>query len=94
MALQNQANYMRTTLGIDEDILMAAKTLAKQLKSSEGQAVSQSLRKALSGEFSSPQPPGGLVTEAQTSTGFRPFPAGKGIITNDLVNNLRETEGI
>jgi len=44
---------MRTTLDIDEDILMAAKTLARQWNLSAGQVVSQLLRKALTDEFSS-----------------------------------------
>jgi hypothetical protein len=85
---------MRTTLDIDEDILMAAKSLARHRNLSAGQVVSQLLRKALTGEFSSSQPPAGLVSEGQTITGFRPFPAGKAIVTNDVVNNLRETESV
>jgi len=85
---------MRTTLDIDEDILMAAKSLARQRNLSAGQVVSQLLRKALTGEFSSSQPPEDLVSEGQTITGFRPFPAGKTIVTNDVVNNLREIEGV
>lgn len=85
---------MRTTLDIDEDILMAAKTLARQRNLSAGQVVSQLLRKALTGEFSSSKPPGELVSDGQTITGFRPFPAGKAIVTNDVVNNLRETDGV
>lgn len=85
---------MRTTLDIDEEILMAAKTLARQRNLSAGQVVSQLLRKALTGEFNSSQPPGDLVSEEQTITGFRPFPSGSAIVTNDIVNNLRETEGL
>ena len=85
---------MRTTLDIDEDILMAAKSLARQRNLSAGQVVSQLLRKALTGELSSSKPPGELVSKGQTITGFRPFPAGKAIVTNDVVNNLRETEGV
>lgn len=84
---------MRTTLDIDEDILMAAKTLARQRNLSAGQVVSQLLRKALTGEFSS-QPLGDLLSEGQAITGFRPFPAGKAIVTDDVVNNLRDTEGV
>ena len=85
---------MRTTLDIDEDILMAAKTLARQRNLSAGQVVSQLLRKALTGEFSSSQPSGDLLSEGQTITGFRPFPAGKAIVTDDVVNNLRDIEGV
>ena len=85
---------MRKTLDIDLDILMAAKSLARQQNLSAGQVVSQLLRKALTGEFSSLQTTGDLGSEGQTITGFRPFPSGKAIVTNDAVNNLRETEGV
>lgn len=85
---------MRTTLDIDEDILMAAKSLARQQNLSAGQVVSQLLRKALTGKYSSSQPQGDLASEGQTITGFRPFPVGKALVTNDVVNNLRETEGV
>jgi hypothetical protein len=78
MASQNDAKYMRTTLDIDEDILMAAKTLARQRNLSAGQVVSQLLRKALTGKFSSSESPGDLVSEGQTITGFSPFSSRKG----------------
>jgi Family of unknown function (DUF6364) len=85
---------MRTTLDIDEDILMAAKALARHQNLSAGQIVSQLLRKALTGEFRSSQFSEDFISERQAITGFRPFPSGKAIVTNDVVNSLREAESV
>ncbi len=78
---------MRTTLDIDEDVLAAAKELAKRQNLSAGQIVSQMLRKVLTGQADAGAAP-------QSVAGFRPFPAGKAIVTNDEVNRLRESEGV
>lgn len=85
---------MRTTLDIDEDVLAAAKELAKRQNLSAGQVVSQVLRKALTGQVGQSAPPQGADSGIQTVAGFRPFPAGKAVVTNDTVNRLRETEGV
>jgi len=84
---------MRTTLDIDEDVLVAAKELARRQNLSAGQVVSQMLRQVLTGQgrqsATEDAEPG-----AQTVAGFRPFPAGKSVVTNDTVNRLREAEGL
>lgn len=84
---------MRTTLDIDEDVLVAAKELARRQNLSAGQVVSQMLRKVLTGQAgqSAPEDAG---SEVQTVAGFRPFRAGKSVVTNDTVNRLREAEGL
>ena len=85
---------MRTTLDIDNDVLAAAKELARQQHVSAGKVVSQLLRKVLTGQtenFSASQDAG---LEAQSVAGFRPFPASKAVATNDAVNRLREAEGV
>lgn len=85
---------MRTTLDIDDAVLLAAKELARQQHVPTGQVVSQLLRKVLTGQA-------GRVTDSQeqavgqqTIAGFRPFLAGQAIVTDEIVNRLRETEGI
>lgn len=84
---------MRTTLDIDEDVLVAAKELARRQNLSAGQVVSQMLRKVLTGQAGqSAQENAG--SEVQTVAGFRPFRAGKSVVTNDAVNRLREAEGL
>ena len=80
---------MRTTLDLDEDVLAAAKELARRQNLSAGQVVSQLLRKVLTGTTVS-QP----ENEPKTIAGFRPFSSGKAIVTNEEVNRLREAEGI
>jgi len=81
---------MRTTLDIDEDVLAAAKELARQRNMPAGKVVSQLLRKVLTGDV----PAQGVDAEFRPVAGFRPFPAGKVVVTNDEVNRLREDEGI
>lgn len=85
---------MRTTLDIDSDVLEAAKELARIQNVSAGQVVSQLLRKALTGQtesFSSSDDATGKTTSV---AGFRAFPAGKAVVSNDTVNRLREAEGV
>lgn len=88
---------MRTTLDIDEDVLVAAKELARRQKLSAGRVVSQLLRASLTGE---PHAPAGVSGSAhgdsapRSVAGFCPFPAGRAIVTNDAVNRLREAEGV
>lgn len=80
---------MRTTLDIDEDILNAAKALARQQNKSVGQVVSRLLRDVLTGQATR-LGDGGKSSVA----GFRPFACGGNIVTNDQVNALREQEGV
>lgn len=85
---------MRTTLDIDEDVLAAAKELARQQNVSAGQVVSRLLRRVLTGQAgnSTAAPDAGSVS--RSVAGFRPFPAGKAVVTNDMINRLREDEGV
>jgi hypothetical protein len=85
---------MRTTLDIDEDVLAAAKELARQRRMSAGQVVSQLLRRALTGQETPGLPSGSVAAGVLPVAGFRPFPAGKALVTNADVDALRETEGV
>lgn len=85
---------MRTTLDIDEDVLTAAKELARQRRMSAGQVVSQLLRRALTGQGMPIPPSDSTASSVLPVAGFRPFPAGRAVVTNDDVNALRETEGV
>lgn len=85
---------MRTTLDIDDDLLAAAKELARRQGRSAGQVVSTLLRQSLTG--ATPQSVNRKGPAARpTVSGFCPFPAKAGVVvTDDHVNELRATEGI
>lgn len=83
---------MRTTLDIDDDILAAAKELARRERSSAGSVLSALARQALLGESS-----GTAKAAPQRRTavaGFVPFESRGVVVSNDEVNALRDTEGV
>lgn len=82
---------VRTTIDIDDDVLAAAKELARSQNISAGQVVSRLLREALSGAGVRKKSSG---QEGQSVGGFRPFPARGRLVTNDLINQLRDQEGV
>lgn len=83
---------MRTTIDIDEDVLAAAKELARSQNLSAGQVVSRLLRRALTGQDRRPAKTKG--SKSHSVAGFRPLSAGGAVVTNDMVNRLREAEGV
>jgi hypothetical protein len=85
---------MRTTLDIDEDVLLAAKELAKRQNLSAGRVVSQLLRRVLTGQAGHGKTLKDRGAGAQSVAGFRPFPKGGAVVTNDVVNRLRDAEGV
>ena len=83
---------MRTTLDIDDDVLSAAKERARREHKTAGMVVSELLRLALTGTAVVPQR---AVREAEGVYGFVPFPSrGNFVITNDMINRIRDEEGI
>ena len=85
---------MRTTLNIDDDLLLAVKEIARRESKSVGGAVSDLLRKAMTGD--GPYGPGMAETQAPFGTasfGFKPFPRRGGVVTNELIDRLREETG-
>jgi hypothetical protein len=86
---------MRTTLDLDEDILYAAKQLAQQQRKSMGQVVSELVRDALSAKLAIPaKPTPAGVSEPLHQYGIFPLPNRGAIVSNELVNKLRDDEGI
>ena len=83
---------MRTTLDIDEDVLNAAKELARRENVSAGEIVSRMLRDVLTGRLQGA--PGHPTAPAVGVAGFRPFAPRGQVVTNDAVNQLRDDEGI
>ena len=81
---------MRTTLDIDDEVLAAAKELARRRGTTAGRVVSELLRRALTAvETMQDQ-----VGESRASYGFRPFPSRGGIVTDDCVEQLRDQDSI
>lgn len=84
---------MRTTLDIDDDLLAAAKELARAEKKSAGQVVSELIRKGLQAA-SAPAPEDGKVAEPEALYGLRPLPKRGVVVTNELINKLKDELGI
>ncbi|MCA1806171.1 MAG: ribbon-helix-helix domain-containing protein [Xanthomonadaceae bacterium] len=82
---------MRTTLDIDDEVLQAAKELARREGRTAGQVVSDLVRRALT------QPPpeaGQGVREPEGCYGFRPFASRGGLVSNEAIDELRDQDGI
>jgi Arc/MetJ family transcription regulator len=89
-----EESFMRTTLDIDDDLLAAAKELARRQGGATGQVVSRLLRHSLTGVD---------AVAARTAprrgsrrvAGFEPFAAKPGVVaTNEQVDALRDAEGV
>jgi hypothetical protein len=77
---------MRTTMNIDDDVLNAVKELARIQAQPVGDVTSKLLRDALCGNDNE-------IRETPAKYGFQPFAKSTGIVTNDLINQLREEAG-
>lgn len=83
---------MRTTLDIDDDLLLAAKELARRERSSAGAVLSRLARQGLVGaNAEAPRPRG---RRAAAVGGFVPFASRGVVVGNDEINRLRDTEGV
>ncbi len=79
---------MRTTLDIDDDVLLAAKERARRERTTAGQVLSALARQALTAT-----PPPSKLAETEAFYGFRPFTEGRNVVTHAHVNKLRESDG-
>ena len=77
---------MRTTLNIANDVLQAAKERARREKKTAGDVISELARSALT------RPPEGRSKVARAKSVFRPFPRRGGLVTNELIDKLREDD--
>ena len=78
---------MRTTLDIADDVLAAARERARREHKSMGELLSEWARRGLSARADEH-----TVKEPEALYGFRPFPSRGGIITNEMIDKLREED--
>lgn len=78
---------MRTTLDIADDVLQAAKERARRENKTAGEVISELARSALTATPAAPR-----AGEPRAHYGLRPFPRRGGIVTNELIDRLREED--
>lgn len=78
---------MRTTLSVDDDVLLAVKERAKREQRTVGEVMSDLARQALTGQHHA-----GTEASAEAFHGFEPFPHRGPAVSNDLIDQLREDE--
>jgi len=78
---------MRTTLDLDDDVLISAKEIAKRENKTAGQVLSELARRALT---QAPVPAKAASREPVARHGFRPFPSRGAVVTNELIAKLRD----
>lgn len=81
---------MRTTIDIANDVLQAAKEHARRENKTVGEVISELARRALTTPAASTTPPKRL--KPRVVHGFRPFEKRGGIVTNELIDKLREDD--
>lgn len=79
---------MRTTLNLDDDVLVAVKDRAAREHRSIGAVLSDLAREALTGRTLQ-----GPLEEARALYGFSPLPHRGMAVSNALIDQLREAEG-
>lgn len=82
---------LRTTLDIDDAVLDAVKELARRQGKTAGAVLSELARLALTQGGAAPA--ARALAEEPAVYGFRPF-AGKELVTNALVDKLRDEHGV
>ncbi len=84
---------MRTTLDIADDVLLAAKEVARQQRKTLGEIVSDLARSGLGAAAAGTARKGG-PKQRLARFGIQPLPARGGIVSNELIDRLRDQEGI
>lgn len=79
---------MRTTLDIADDVLHAAKERARLGNKTTGEVISDLARLGLTAP--APNPPS--VCDPQAAFGLRPFAPRGTVVTNDMINCLRNAD--
>lgn len=78
---------MRTTLRLDDDVLAAVHERARRERRTAGEVLSDLARQALTG------PSGDDGDHPAVHHGFRPLPRRGVVVSNELIDRLREDDG-
>lgn len=78
---------MRTTVNLDEDVLLAVKERAERERRSAGEILSELARAALIGQHRPIDAP-----EVEGTHGFEPLPHRGPTVSNAFIDRLREDE--
>lgn len=76
---------MRTTINVDEDVLLAVQERARRERRTAGQVLSELARKALTGEAAAPPAGNGVH-------GFEPLPHRGAVVSNALIERLLDDD--
>jgi hypothetical protein len=79
---------MRTTLDIADDVLQAARELARRHRKTAGQVISELAREALAPRGATTQEAGG-----EELHGLLPFASRGGLVTNEVIDALGDDVG-
>ena len=85
---------MRTTLDIADDVLFAAKEIAKREKKPLGVIISDLARRAFLNPAGVAAPSAPQASERLALYGINPLPSRGGIVSNELIDRLRDAEGV
>lgn len=77
---------MRTTISLDDDVLLAVQERARREKRTAGEVLSDLARQALTGQHRL------APARGEDLHGFRPLPRRGAAISNALIDRLREDE--
>ena len=77
---------MRTTLNVDDDVLLAVHERARREKRTAGAVLSDLARQALTGQHLADGAP------AAGRHGFHPLPRRGAVVSNDLIDRLLDDE--
>jgi len=78
---------MRTTLSIDDDVLLAVKERARRERRSVGEVLSELARQTLTKQGTAP------ADRTPSFHGFQPLPHRGATVSNALIDRLRDDEG-
>lgn len=78
---------MRTTLSLDDDVLLAVKERARREHRSAGAVLSDLARRALTRQYQA-----GQSIETEEFHGFQPLPHRGDAVSNALIDRLREDD--